>query len=257
MSQHVKAAMDQVNKPSSSSILDTKDMGGSPSSSPSIPPFVGCRGSLVTVTSRLATSPAGVASAASGAALFPSTPSKLPPSLAMVTPGTSYSSSTNQLTDNLSACSLSGSKTTGARFEFKKKLSFSNNDSEDKYFKEEYKDTPDHIEIIKNLPRREEEVFKDVKGRLSGPTNYKFLALLYSGEETVEVFQLTRETFREKYGEEFEEAEVVQAAGPTGGKGKDKVRDAVLKVRSATWIRGITWIFNSLTQFVKAKSEFR
>ena len=99
-----------------------------------------------------------------------------------------------------------------------------------------------------------------MKGRLSGPTNYKFLALLYSGlcgEETVEAFQLTRETFREKYGEEFEAAEAVQAAGPTGGKGKDKVRDAVLKVRSATWIRGITWIFNSLTQFVKAKSEFR
>ena len=75
----------------------------------------------------------------------------------MVTPGTPYSSSTNQLTDNLSACSLSGSKTTGARFKFKKKLSFSNNDSEDKYFKEEYKDTPDHIEIIKNLPRREKK----------------------------------------------------------------------------------------------------
>ena len=51
--------------------------------------------------------------------------------------------------------------------------------------------------------------------------------------------------------------EAVQAVGSTGGKGKDKVRDAVLKVRSATWIRGITWIFNSLTQFVKAKSEFR
>ena len=310
MSQHEKAAMDfKVAKPCFPSILNTKELEGSHSSSPySTPSFVGCRSSLVTVTSRLATSPTGASSAASSAALFPSTPSKLHPSrstLAVVSPSTSYSPSINQLADNLATfakvspstssnfiSTLSSSKTTGAKFKFKKKLSFSTNDpkenyvekedpvenaqeekedpeeddveeneiARDEYFKEEYKDTLDHIEIIKKLPKREEEVFKAVKGRLSAASNYKFLALLYSGlsgEETVAAFQLTRKTFKERYGEEFEAAEAVAAAGPTGGKGKDKVRDAVLKVKSATWVRGITWIFNSLAQFVKAKSEFR
>jgi hypothetical protein len=124
---------------------------------------------------------------------------------------------------------------------------------------EVYKDTPDHIDIIRNLPKRE-EVFVNIENRLSGPTNYKYLALLYNsmnGEETVEAFQLTRDTFREKYGEDFEAAEKVAAAGPTGGRGQDKARDAVMSTRSDTWVRGITWMFNSLTDFVQDKPEFR
>ena len=124
---------------------------------------------------------------------------------------------------------------------------------------EVYKDTPDHIDIIRNLPKRE-EVFVNIDNRLSGPTNYKYLALLYNstnGEETVEAFQLTRDTFRAKYGEDFEAAEKVAAAGPTGGRGQDKARDAVMSTRSDTWVRGITWMFNSLTDFVQDNPEFR
>ena len=145
-------------------------------------------------------------------------------------------------------------------FTFKKRLGFDISPAKEENIGEIYKDTPDHIKVVKNLPKRGEEVFAHVENRLSAPTNYKFLALLYNstnGEETVEAFQLTRDTFREKYGEEFEAAEKVAAAGPTGGRGQDKARDAVMSTRSDTWVRGITWMFNSLTDFVQDKPEFR
>ena len=133
-------------------------------------------------------------------------------------------------------------------------------DSKEVNLKQKYKFTPDHVKIIQNLPKLEQEIFRKVQKRLSGPSNFHFMELLHngtSGEDTVEAFQLNKETFLAKYGEEFQVAEKVIAAGPTGGRGNDTARDAVMRTKSTSWAMGITWMFNSLTEFVADNPEFR
>lgn len=124
----------------------------------------------------------------------------------------------------------------------------------------DYKDSPSHIDVIKKLPRREKEIFVFIEGRIPGDKNVKYLDQLFhssDAEMTIEAFQMTRESYREAYGEDFVELEKRPTAGPTGGRGKDTVSSAVGSVKSSSCIKGMTWIFNMLCDFVQDRPEFR
>ena len=124
---------------------------------------------------------------------------------------------------------------------------------------EKYRETPQHLSIIKAFPRRKVEMFYCLKGRIPVAKNRKFLQSLYNtknAEETVAAFQVTKESYEEKFGEPFVEVVMKPTVGATGGRGKDTVAGGNEFRRSESWLNGITWVFNSVTDFIKANEEF-
>ena len=76
---------------------------------------------------------------------------------------------------------------------------------------------------------------------------------------TFEDFNLTKESYRLKYGEEFAQSTHLQAKGPNGtnGQGLDTVASSVRSVKSSSWLQGFTWVYNQMVAFVLDKPEFR
>ena len=125
---------------------------------------------------------------------------------------------------------------------------------------DEYKDSPETINIIKKFPRLEYEIFNPVENKIPASKNHKFLHNLFNSnnaEETLQTFQLTRESFEEKYKTKFEEVDSNPTHGATGGRGKDTLKSGVLKIKSDVWVNSLNTIFNMLMEFVQDKQEFR
>ena len=123
-----------------------------------------------------------------------------------------------------------------------------------------YAKSPAHAKRIKELPRREKEIFLHVEGRICGKKNPKFLHLLYSSnnaEETMEAFQLTPETYEEVVGEKFEPVRGMATVVAQSGRGTDSIEEAVSSAKSDSWVEGITYVFNQLQDFVYTSPEFR
>ena len=123
-----------------------------------------------------------------------------------------------------------------------------------------YAKSPEHAERIKNLPRRENEIFLHVEGRICGKRNPKFLQHLFSSndaEETIKAFQMTPEIYEEVVGEKFEPVEGVATSVAKGGRGTDTIEEAVSNTKSDAWVEGITYAFNQLQDFVFNVKEFR
>ena len=123
-----------------------------------------------------------------------------------------------------------------------------------------YAKSPAHAKRIKELPRREKEIFLHVEGRICGKKNPKFLHLLYSSnnaEETMEAFQLTPETYEEVVGEKFEPVRGMETVVAQSGRGRDSIEEAVSCAKSGSWVEGITFVFNQLQNFVYTSPEFR
>ena len=129
--------------------------------------------------------------------------------------------------------------------------------------KQDYAASPQHINIIKAFPRREQEMFtKSPKNKIPAEKNGKFQAKLYLVDDaiaTFEDFNLTKESYRLKYGEEFVPSTHLQAKGPSGtnGRGLDTVASSVRSVKSSSWLQGFTWVYNQMVAFVLDKPEFR
>ena len=127
----------------------------------------------------------------------------------------------------------------------------------------DYRESPQHIDTITAFPRLQEEVFiTTAEDKIPGCKNGKFLNLLYHTNDavaTLEAFRLTKQGYREKYGEEWVPLEVMPAMGPSGLRGRnlDTVEGASKSVRSEAWLNGLTWIYNTLVDFVLEKEEFR
>ena len=127
----------------------------------------------------------------------------------------------------------------------------------------DYLESPQHIEPIIAFPRLEEEVFvTTAEDKIPGCKNGKFLNLLFHTNDavaTLEAFRLTKVGYREKYGEDWVPLEVMPAMGPSGLRGRnlDTVEAASKSVRSEAWLNGLTWIYNTLVDFVLEKDEFR
>ena len=125
---------------------------------------------------------------------------------------------------------------------------------------DEYKDSPETINIIKKFPRLEYEIFNPVENKIPASKNHKFLHNLFNSnnaEETLQTFQLTREGFEDKYKTKFEEVDSNPTHGATGGRGKDTLKSGVLKIKSDVWVNSLNTIFNMLMEFVQDKQEFR
>ena len=123
-----------------------------------------------------------------------------------------------------------------------------------------YAKNPEHAARIKNLPRREKEIFLYVEGRICGSKNPKFLSSLHSSndaEETIKAFQLTAENYEEVVGEKFEPIKGVSTSVAPGGRGTDTIEDAFSNARSDSWVEGITYVYNLLLDFVYTTKEFR
>ena len=124
---------------------------------------------------------------------------------------------------------------------------------------EKYSETPDHLHSIKAFPRRTFEMFYRLKERIPIAKNKKFLQSLYNtknAEETVGAFQVTKQSYEEKFGEPYEDVKVKPTVGATGGRGKDTVAGGNIYRRSEAWLKGVNWGFNVFTDFVEANPEF-
>ena len=127
---------------------------------------------------------------------------------------------------------------------------------------DKYNDSPNHIEIIKSLPRLDNdlELFKEVEDRINPCKNTKFLHSLHNGSDaktTISAFQLTKEKYKEECGEEWSDPWKKSTSGATGGRGKDTMEMAVLKVKSQSWVRTVSTAFNYIKDFVEENPEFR
>ena len=129
--------------------------------------------------------------------------------------------------------------------------------------KHDYAASPQHIDIIKAFPRREQEMFtKSPKNKIPAEKNGKFQAKLYLVDDAIATFEdynLTKESYRLKYGEEFAQSTHLQAKGPNGtnGQGLDTVASSVRSVKSSSWLQGFTWVYNQMVAFVLDKPKFR
>ena len=127
----------------------------------------------------------------------------------------------------------------------------------------DYKESPQHIDHIKGFPRLEEEVFvTTAEDKIPGCKNGRFLNLLFNTNDsvaTLEAFRLTKVGYKDKYGEDWVPLEVMPAMGPSGLRGRnlDTVEAASKSIRSEAWLNGLTWIYNTLVDFVLEKEEFR
>ena len=124
----------------------------------------------------------------------------------------------------------------------------------------DYKGEPNYLAIIKNLPRLDTELFQEVPKKINPCKNPKFLSALHNGSDaktTIAAFQLTKEKYKEEYGEEWADPWKKPTAGATGGRGKDTLEMAVLRVKSPSWVRSINCAFNYICDFVYEKAEFR
>ena len=124
----------------------------------------------------------------------------------------------------------------------------------------DHKDSPEHVQVIKNIPRLGYEIFNPVDKRIPGSKNPKFLNLLFNSqdaEETLAAYQLTRESYELKYGEKFVPVDVQPTHGATGGRGKDTVQSGIKNIKSEVWVCSITTVFNMFIEFVQDKQEFR
>jgi len=119
---------------------------------------------------------------------------------------------------------------------------------DEKRLDEIYTVQPEHIEIIKNLPRIEEELIVYVEGKVSGSKNAKFVELLWNSNDvfaTVAAFKLTKEEYEQKYEDPFKETATNQSPDKSS-----KI------VKSDAWINQLNWTYNTWASFIAENPEF-
>ena len=75
-------------------------------------------------------------------------------------------------------------------------------------------------------------------------------------KSTIEYFQLNEVEYENKFNEKVPEVVTTVPSGPTGGRGKDTLTSQNTLIRSTSWLNGVVWAYNQLSDFTSDNPEF-
>ena len=126
-------------------------------------------------------------------------------------------------------------------------------------FRRKFEPTEQHVQKIKNFPRRKDELFQQLKDRIAPPKNQEFLQELYGGSDVnavVASLQMTEADYERKFKKKLPEIQVRPTMGATGGRGKDTQAASNARIKSSSWLNGMVWAYNMVADYVKENQEF-
>ena len=126
-------------------------------------------------------------------------------------------------------------------------------------FRRKFEPTEQHVQTIKNFPRRKDELFQHLRERIPPSKNPEFLQELYGGNDVnavVASFQMTEADYEAKFKKKLPEIQVRPTMGATGGRGKDTQASSNARIKSSSWLNGMIWAHNMVADFVKENKEF-
>lgn len=126
-------------------------------------------------------------------------------------------------------------------------------------FRTKFEPSEQHVQTIKNFPRRKDELFQRLKDRIPPSKNPDFLQELYGNNDVnavVASLQMTEADYEAKHKKKLPEIQVRPTMGATGGRGKDTQAGSNARIKSTTWLNGLLWAYNMIADFVAANKEF-
>ena len=126
-------------------------------------------------------------------------------------------------------------------------------------FRTKFEPSEQHVQTIKNFPRRKDELFQRLKDRIPPSKNPDFLQELYGNTDVnavVASLQMTEADYEAKHKKKLPEIQVRPTMGATGGRGKDTQAGSNARIKSTTWLNGLLWAYNMIADFVAANKEF-
>ena len=126
-------------------------------------------------------------------------------------------------------------------------------------FRTKFEPSEQHVQTIKNFPRRKDELFQRLKDRIPPSKNPDFLQELYGNTDVnavVASLQMTEADYEAKHKKKLPEIQVRPTMGATGGRGKDTQAGSNARIKSTSWLNGLLWAYNMIADFVAANKEF-
>ena len=126
-------------------------------------------------------------------------------------------------------------------------------------FRTKFEPSEQHVQTIKNFPRRKDELFQRLKDRIPPSKNPDFLQELYGNTDVnavVASLQMTEADYEAKHKKKLPEIQVRPTMGATGGRGKDTQAGSNARIKSTTWLNGLLWAYNMIADFVAENKEF-
>ena len=126
-------------------------------------------------------------------------------------------------------------------------------------FRRKFEPSERHVETIKNFPRRKDELFQHKKDRIAASKNPDFLQELYGNNDVnslVASLQMTEAEYEMKHKKKLPDIQVRPTMGATGGRGKDTQAASNARIKSESWLNGMLWAYNMITDFVAENKEF-
>ena len=126
-------------------------------------------------------------------------------------------------------------------------------------FRTKFEPSEQHVQTIKNFPRRKDELFQRLKDRIPPSKNPDFLQELYGNNDVnavVASLQMTEADYEAKHKKKLPEIQVRPTMGATGGRGKDTQAGSNARIKSTTWLNGLLWAYNMIADFVAENKEF-
>ena len=126
-------------------------------------------------------------------------------------------------------------------------------------FRTKFEPSEQHVQTIKNFPRRKDELFQRLKDRIPPSKNPDFLQELYGNTDVnavVASLQMTEADYEAKHKKKLPEIQVRPTMGATGGRGKDTQAGSNARIKSTSWLNGLLWAYSMIADFVAANKEF-
>ena len=130
--------------------------------------------------------------------------------------------------------------------------SFEIQSSQQQTLEEKYTD-PDHLQQVKNLPKRETPVFEKVSGSIPPSKNSELSRLLHSSkdpERLLNLWKVLPADYENLTGKKFD-------VNPNIDDRRDTLDDLGTLVKSTSWMNQLTGAYNKLAAFAEEYPEFR